>query len=173
MGRDKARLPFGRATLVEHTASLVRQAAGNVTLIGPPERYRDLGLPVIPDAIAGCGPLGGLYTALSVTQSDWNILVACDMPGVTAEFLTLLLDAAELAGTDCLVPQNAGRLAPLCAVYHRRCLAAAERAIRHNLFKMHDFISTIETRIWAVANPQALQNVNTPEEWAGQIQTIR
>ncbi len=85
MGRDKALLPLDGRTLIDRVAGLVQRAAGNVTLIAPEGRY--MGYPVIPDLIANQGPLGGLYTALSATKASWNLLVACDMPGVTLEFL--------------------------------------------------------------------------------------
>ncbi len=91
MGRDKALLPYRGVTLVEHMAQAVHAAAGSVALIGDPVRYSSLGYPVYPDKFAGCGPLGGIYTALSVSSTDWNLIVACDMPGVTAEVLQVLL----------------------------------------------------------------------------------
>ena len=53
MGSDKASLPFRGGALVEHVAAAVAEAAGNVTLVGPPERYRDLGLRIIPDRYPG------------------------------------------------------------------------------------------------------------------------
>ena len=56
------------------------RAAGNVTLIGHPE------LPAIPDRYPGEGPLGGILTALHHTSSDWNLIVACDMPEVCRRF---------------------------------------------------------------------------------------
>lgn len=162
MGRDKALLPLDGATMLEQIARKVEAAAGSVTLIGPVEKYAHLGFPVIPDAVEGCGPLGGLYTALKNTQTEWNLLVACDMPNVTAEFLTQLLDRAE---RDCVVPEIDGRLDPLCAVYHRRVLAAAEFAIHRKLFKMQDFISTLRTTRWPVSDPRPLVNVNTPAQY--------
>src|SRR5258708_4089918 len=82
MGRDKALLPFGSSTLAAHIATQIRDAAGNVTILAPPERYAHLGLPVLADAIPNCGPLGGLYTALQSTTADWNVLVACDLPRI-------------------------------------------------------------------------------------------
>jgi molybdopterin-guanine dinucleotide biosynthesis protein A len=166
MGRDKALLPLNGSTLIEQVASRVLLAAGTVTLIGSPDRYRSLGYPVRADLAEDCGPLGGVYTALSVTQADWNLIVACDMPGVTADFLENLLDAAAAAKADCLVPETAAGLAPLCAVYHRRCAAAAAAAISRKELKMHDLIATLQTVRWAVPDPAPLANVNTPEEWA-------
>src|ERR1700722_18265791 len=93
MGQDKALLPLGSRTMVERIADEVRSAAGNVTIIGPIERYAHLGFPVVPDKVENCGPIGGLYTALSITKADWNLVVACDMPHVTAVFLTQLIEA--------------------------------------------------------------------------------
>ena len=168
MGTDKALLPIGGTTLLDHVARSVREAAGNVTIIGPPDRYSEFGYPVIRDLVENHGPLGGLYTALSATKTDWNLIVACDMPGLTAHFLDNLLQEAESSPADCLVPSKPGRtgLDPLCAVYHRRCLPAAKAALDRKLLKMQDFVSSLRVSIWPVPNPGPLENVNTPEEWA-------
>jgi molybdenum cofactor guanylyltransferase len=166
MGRDKALLPLGGITMVEEIAHRVRSAAGNVTLIGPVDRYAHLGFPIVPDAVENCGPIGGLYTALQVTGSDWNVLVACDMPCVTEAFLKQLIEAAEASDTDCVVPEIDGEIHPLCAVYHRRLVTAAESAIHRKLFKMQDFISTLRTSRWPVPDAALLRNMNTPLEWS-------
>src|SRR3984957_1077461 len=166
MGRDKALLPLGAVTMVEEIAARVRAAAGNVTLIGAPEKYGHLGFPVVADEIENCGPLGGLYTALRLGKANWNVLVACDMPYITEGFLTELLEAAEASDADCLVPQINGKTDPLCAVYHRRLLTITESAIHRKLFKMQDFVSTLRTSYWPVADPRPLVNLNTPVEWS-------
>jgi len=165
MGRDKGLLPVDGKTLVERTGERVRAAAGSVTLIGLPERYAHLGLPVAPDLVADCGPIGGLYTALKMTHAEWNLLVACDMPGLTVEFLGELLAAAIKRGSACLVPETESGQHPLCAVYHRRAVGAVEFAIQHKRFKMHDLIQLLEAASWPVRDAAVLENVNTPLEW--------
>jgi molybdopterin-guanine dinucleotide biosynthesis protein A len=162
MGRDKALLSLDGITMVEAVAAKVRAAAGNVTLIGPVEKYANLGFPVVPDAVENCGPIGGLYTALQMTSSDWNVLVACDMPHLTVSFLNQLFAAAE---NDGAVPETAGKIHPSCAVYHRSLLAVAKSAINRKLFKMQDFIATLQMRKWSVPDPEPLANVNTPVEY--------
>lgn len=174
MGRDKALLPLNGMSMVEVIASKVRAAAGSVTLIGPVQKYANLGLPIVPDAIENCGPIGGLYTALRQTSAEWNLLVACDMPELTEAFLKQLLAAAEASDAasdiDCLVPEIDGKIHPLCAVYHRRLVSAAEAAIHRKVFKMQDFISTLRTSRWPVPDPflkdGPLHNINTPLEWS-------
>ncbi len=81
MGRDKAYLPVSGGILVTRVAGAVEAAAGNVALVGDPERYADLGYPVVADRYPGQGPLGGILTALGEKAAEWNLIVACDMPG--------------------------------------------------------------------------------------------
>jgi molybdenum cofactor guanylyltransferase len=166
MGRDKALLQFDGTTLLERTARVVQEAAGGVTVIGAPERYAHLGFPCISDVVPDCGPLGGLYTALATTHTEWNLLTACDMPALTAAFLSELLTAARARNPTCLVPATSDGLHPLCAVYHRRALAAVKDAIESKCFKMHDLLKVLNAEPWPVADASLLENVNTPVEWS-------
>jgi len=183
MGSDKALIEFQGSTLAASIAESVRSAAGNVTLVGPPERYRELGYTVIADRAPNRGPLGGVHTALLASRAEWNLILACDMPFVTAALLEELFAVAESGPStaDCVVPHSRiestpgadleatrkERLDPLCAVYHRRCAHAARRALERNVLKMHDFISTLRLIKHPVANPSSLANFNTPADWSG------
>ena len=166
MGRDKALLEFHGATLLEVAARKLRQVVPAVTIVGPPQRYGHLGWPVIPDLVDGCGPLGGLYTALSNTAAEWNLVLACDMPAVTPETLRALLQAAPNCGCDALVPETAAGWEPLCAVYHRRLAPALGSAIQRKLFKMQEFVSKIGACPWPAPDAALFANLNTPEEAA-------
>jgi molybdopterin-guanine dinucleotide biosynthesis protein A len=166
MGQDKALLPYRGTTLVEHVAKTVSEAAGSVALIGDPDRLGHLGLTVFPDEPPGSGPASGIYTALRVTTTDWNLVVACDMPGVSADMLRDLLRAAETSVRNCVAAIGPyGQPEPLCAVYHRRGLPAVARAIRDKRLRMRDLIKEIGA-IWIRVDASALANVNTPTEWA-------
>ena len=166
MGRDKALLAYQETTLVEYVARVVRQAAGSVALVGDPDRYRELGYAIYRDNVAGCGPLGGIYTALSVSKTDWNLVVACDMPGITAVALRGLLDPEAQPGRNCVMAVGLqAEPEPLCAVYHRYCLPVLDRAIRDKRFKMKDLVPELQAEFRPV-DATALANVNTPDEWA-------
>ncbi len=167
MGKDKALLPFRGGVLAGHVASVVAAAAGSAVLIGDPRKYGGLGYPVLADRQAGAGPLGGIASALSYTAADWNLVMACDMPAVAAEFLRDLLDAAEAAGADALVPAGpSGRPEPLCAVYHRDCLAAFNRALAAGVRRVTEALAGLRVRAWTVDDAARFENLNTPEEWA-------
>ncbi len=165
MGRDKAliELASGGPSLLEHAAQTVQQAVGNVTVIGAPERYVSLGWPVVADVVAGIGPLGGLLTLLRLAQAEWNLAVACDMPGITVELLRGLMDNVENQTMDCVVSEDAsGQLHPLCAIYHRRCLPVVERMISDKCFTLHKLLDNLRAKHLLVEDNLLLRNVNSP-----------
>jgi len=167
MGHDKAFLPYAGTTLVQHVAEVVRQAAGSVSLVGDPTRYGGLGYPVHADRISGRGPAGGISTALGITTAPWNLIVACDMPGVTVEALRALLDHTAAAAGQCVVPLGGdGEPEPLCAAYHVACLPALDRAIRENRLKMRDLLADLDPVFLSGLNAACFVNVNTPAQWA-------
>jgi molybdopterin-guanine dinucleotide biosynthesis protein A len=166
MGRNKALLPFRGTTLVQHIAGMVRDAAGSVTLIGDPRELGHLNLPLVSDLVPGFGPASGIYTALTISLSDWNLVAGCDMPGITRQILLDLLYRAETTSADCVAAAGSdAEPEPLCAVYHRRCLPAVSRALRDNRLRMKTLLAELGAETMPVA-PSAVANVNTPEEWA-------
>ena len=169
MGCDKALLPFGGGALVESVARAVKLAAGSAVLVGNPRLYRHLGYAAIPDLYPGAGPLGAILTALDHTSADWNLVAACDMPELSAEFLKGLINATAVRSAgDAVVPVGpSGRPEPLCAVYHRRSRPVLERALGRGAGSMRAALKDLRvTFVWV---PEVLyfQNVNTPEDWAG------
>ena len=163
MGRDKALLPYRGGTLGNAVAEAVRAAAGNVALVGSVR----LGYPIVPDVYPGEGPLGGILSALQNSTADWNLIVACDMPGLKVEFLGQLLDIAERSEGDVLIPIGpSGRQEPLCAVYHRRALQGIYAAFARGVRKIALALEEIRTVTWPVSELSYFQNVNTPEDWS-------
>lgn len=168
MGCDKALLSFRGGPLVESVARAVGLAAGSAVLVGHPWLYEHLGYPAIPDLYPGAGPLGAILTALYHTSADWNLVVAWDMPGLSAEFLKLLVDAAAgRSAADALVPIGAsGRPEPLCAVYHRRSRPALERALGRGVRSVRAALEDLRAAVVSVPEVTPFHNVNTPEDWA-------
>ena len=92
MGRDKALLPYRGGVLVQSIAQAVTLAAGSAVLVGDPGIYGGFGHPAIPDILPGEGPLAGILTAIENTTAEWNLVVACDMPSLSVEFLDTLFN---------------------------------------------------------------------------------
>jgi molybdopterin-guanine dinucleotide biosynthesis protein A len=100
-----------------------------VLACGPESRYGHLGLPLALDARPGGGPLAGLEAGLACARSEWVAALACDMPRADPRVFLALLDHAEEGHLDaCLLETRTG-VEPLCAVYHRSCLAPIRAAL--------------------------------------------
>lgn len=168
MGRDKALLQFHGRPLVAIIAAAVRDAAGSAVLIGNPYLAAVTGFPAIPDLFPGEGPLGGILTALRQTTADWNVVSACDMPGLTAAFLSVLFQAAEACDPDVLLPVSpGGKPEPLCAVWNRRALGPLEAAFAAGERKITAALGGLRAVRYQVSEITPFQNVNTPEDWSG------
>ena len=138
--------------MAEFVARAVDSAAGSAILVGDPVIYGEFGYKVVADLHPGEGPRGGILTALDHTRADWNLVVACDMPGLSAGFLRRLLDAAEQRGAAALMPAGpSGRPEPLCAVYHRRAQPEIEAAFGRGERKIIAALAGLGVEILAVA----------------------
>jgi molybdopterin-guanine dinucleotide biosynthesis protein A len=168
MGRDKALLPFHGRPLAGVVAAALAEAAGSVVLVGNPALATVTGFPAIPDLFPGEGPLGGIITALRHTTADWNLISACDMPELTAPFLSVLFRAAEACDPDMLLPVSpGGRPEPLCAVWNRRALGPLEAAFAEGERKIRAALSGLRALHYRITEVTPFQNVNTPEDWSG------
>jgi len=167
MGSDKALLPLRGRTLIEQIAGEVSKVTHGVSLVGDPVRYANLGYPIIQDIFPGCGPLSGIHAALCASRAKWNLVVACDMPEIKAEFLLALMERAEQLSADAVLPAGpSGRAEPLCAAYRLSCLAVIESALRRNVRKITEGLKGLQTDLWPVPDCGFFHNLNTPEEWA-------
>ncbi len=164
MGRDKALLPFGGVPLVVHVARVVAGATGSATLVGPRERYGELGWPLVEDEVSGEGPLGGLIAALAASTAERNLVVACDMPWLQVEGLQALIRCVSDA--DVVVACGERGIEPLCAVYQRRCLPVLRSALREGERAVRRVLGRMVVAEWMVPNSRLVANANTAGDWA-------
>ncbi|HLN01880.1 MAG TPA: molybdenum cofactor guanylyltransferase [Bryobacteraceae bacterium] len=174
MGCDKAHLLLQGRSLVEHVAAQARGVTDNITLVGEISRYANLGYPVIEDVFPGRGPLSGIHAALTHSGSEWNLILACDMPQVTAAFLVQLMARAEAGQASAVIPVGPDAVPqPLCAAYHRRCAVEAARALEHRVHKLTQALAALDIDFWPVPHSHYFRNLNTPEEWAAYSHATR
>jgi molybdopterin-guanine dinucleotide biosynthesis protein A len=167
MGQDKAMLPFRGGLPAQAMAKEVWATAGHAAFVGTRCAALPPGFSTVLDMFPGEGPLVGIITALQNTSAYWNLIVACDLPNVSAPFLSELLDAAQCWDVDALLPAGPSRrLEPLCAVYHRRALPALHAAFSAGQLKITAALVGLRVAVLLVTEAAPFQNVNTPADWA-------
>jgi molybdopterin-guanine dinucleotide biosynthesis protein A len=171
MGQDKAALVLGGETLLARVVRLLRAATPEVFVVGPAERTLLVpGIPVVPDAQSGTGPLGAIATALAQATTDYVFVAACDMPFLRPGLVCYLADLASDFGVT--VPRSERGLEPLHAVYARSCLPVIVAMLAERAYAAGGLCARVPTRIvepaeWSAHDPAGLSmmNVNTPTEW--------
>ena len=171
MGTNKALLKLAGQTLIERVLRAVEPLALPILIIGDPRTYGHLRFPVHPDRLPNLGPIGGLYTALT-TASGPIMLLGCDQPFLTPNFLRYILGRRNPAHHNAIVPHTAEGSQPLCALYEPTCLRAIERAIEANKLSMRGLLrkldpDEISMGHWRCYDECGLLfcNLNTPEEF--------
>lgn len=182
MGQDKALVSIGNQTMLQHVCAVAQQCASPVYVVTPwIDRYQDLlsqeatspihfvqerGLSA-QDSLHG--PLVGFTQGLSQVQTEWVLLLACDLPRLQANVLqhwSALLPNID-QNTIALLPKNPqGWWEPLCGFYRCRCLNDLQRFIAAGGRSFQRWLSQQTVQALPLADPEILWNCNTPEDVA-------
>ena len=165
MGVDKSLLPLRGKPLIQHVCDQIRPIFDELLIAGDdPGRFGFLGADVVPDEVAGQGPLRAIASALAVSRHDLNFVAACDTPFINKVLLdTLLLKAEEC---DCVVPvTSAGHYEPLFAVYRKSVLPAMRRALEEGERRVVAVLGCFKTETVRIAPSDEIKNINTMEDY--------
>jgi len=164
MGTDKSQLLIDRQTFTERISETLLKVTDSVTIVG--------GQSGVADVYPQWGALGGLHAALTACRRDWAIVVACDLPFVTAE-LFLFLASLRLDHEAVVPVQPDGRPQPLAALYRvDPCRQRATELIETGRRRPLDLLEAVTTRWISFAEIRNLDqaesffvNINTPSDY--------
>ncbi|MBD8505683.1 molybdenum cofactor guanylyltransferase [Hoyosella sp. G463] len=167
MGRDKATLRWGEATLAEHlVARLAQRCAPIIVVAAPGQALPVLGARTVEDPVAHQGPLRGLATGLAAARpAEWAFACAIDMPHVGAGLIDEL--ARHIPGQHDIIAAHDGVSAqPLAALYRTRLAPGMEAALAQGQRSPRRFLAGARTLEVPVPGlEQHLRNLNTPAEY--------
>jgi molybdopterin-guanine dinucleotide biosynthesis protein A len=145
MGRDKAWLQLGGRAMIEWVISAIKPVTTSLAILANDPAYARLGLPVIADETPDSGPLEAIRQALALASVSPAVVVACDLPFVTSELLTYLVECLD--EYDAVVPvAQDGRVQPHCAVYSKSAFETASKLVAARDLKMSHLLDRLSTR---------------------------
>ena len=180
-GRDKALVEFGGKPLLLQIVRLGEACAAPATVIANAEKYRhlDADLEIVEDRWPGEGPLGGIITALQHTATAapacrWNLILGCDLPFLSSEWLQYLVSRAFAARSDTqiILPHSAHGPEPLCACYRTDAAAALTNIFDTGIRKVTAALKPLPTEVldesaWKRFDSagRLFWNMNTPADF--------
>ena len=177
MGQDKALIAVHGIPLLQQVCQVAQQCTDHVYVVTPwTDRYQNLLDPSIQliqehtlpkDHDLPHGPLVGFAQALPYIETEWVLLLACDLPQLQVEVIqqweTLLATTADT--TIARLPQNPqGFWETLCGFYRRRCLPDLEAFIAAGGRSFQRWLLHQSVEALPVADMEMLLNCNTPAD---------
>jgi len=172
MGRDKATLEYRGRSQVAITFDLVSRHCQRTFVSVRPDQANDptrAALPQIVDEVAGIGPIAGIAAAQAACPEAAWLIVACDLPFLDDAAIARLIAARGAHAVVAYRSAHDGLPEPLCAVYEPSTRAAILDAIARDRRCPRKFIIESGVPLLDQADPAALDNVNTPQEFATAI----
>jgi molybdopterin-guanine dinucleotide biosynthesis protein A len=170
MGTDKSQLRIQNQTFTERIAETLLHVTDSVVLVGA--QQQNSSFQSVADVYPHWGALGGLHAALANCRRAWALVVACDLPFVTAELFEYLASVAtdHEADHDAVVPLQADdRPQPLAALYRvEPCLERANELIQAGRRRPFDLLQLVNTR-WVPFDE--LRNLDQAERFFANINT--
>lgn len=178
MGMNKALLKVGKLTVIERIVKELEQIVDDIIIVtNSNKEFSFLNLPMVEDKWKGKGPLAGIHAGLTASKTEKNLIVACDMPFISADLGKVLLD--QLFQYQGVVPYIKNQRHPLFAAYRKEVKEEAKLAIVQEQLRIQCMLKQINvkyvtemelTNLGYPINEWNFYNMNDPKEyqWANE-----
>lgn len=175
-GNDKVSEAIGSKSLLQQVIADLRFLSGEIIVVTSAEypiseSIDHPKLRILTDILPGKGPLGGIYTGLAASTTEYNLVVASDMPFLNEALLRHQIEISE--GYDITVPRVGKLVEPLHAVYARSCLDHMAEMIKQERLSIYQLFRRVRVRYMEAAeierfDPEhrSLFNINTKADLA-------
>ena len=166
MGTDKGTLVLKEKTFIQHIIDAMEPLVGDIIIVSDNPNHIIFGIKRIEDTIKDAGPLAGIYSGLQYSKTNYNLVVSCDVPLITSEVLSKLIENHE-EGLDVVQLESHQKTMPLTALYNKLCtqtikdlLDKGERRVRFAVSQFKTKNVKLDDRL-----SSATKNINTKEEF--------
>jgi molybdopterin-guanine dinucleotide biosynthesis protein A len=185
-GQDKALAELGGKAVLERMLELLKgSGVREEVVVGSEAKYGRFGARCLDDEWPGEGPLGGIITALHNAGVNkygyrWCLILSCDMPFMTSDWLRFLAQRASASSAEAIVPRSTQGWEPLCACWR---VSAAEiilpsfeagtRKVTDALNALH--VEVLDERDWKRfdTNERLFWNMNTQADYEEAVRMLK
>lgn len=189
MGRPKAALPFGGATILDRLIAELAPAFTDLVAVVAPHGVEPLAvaeilarwtgrITVVHDQEAFAGPVPALIRGLRAARHECAFVCSCDLPLLRVEVARAL--AEKIGGFDAAIPESGGAPQPLCAAYRCNAVDRIEELAKSGESRLTVVTARLQVRWVAEAELRPLDadlrsflNINTSEDYARALRLAR
>ena len=172
VGKEKAFLEVGGRKLLDRILDqlklIQRQDEKIIIVTQGTGRFRSYkNVEIREDIIPGRGPLEGIYSGLLFSQTKYSLVLACDMPFLSAELLDFMLRIER--DYQVLIPRPSDQMEPLVAIYSREILTIIEELLKQGNRRVSNLFSYLRVRY---LNEQEIVRFGRPERLFFNVNTL-
>ncbi|OSM95259.1 molybdenum cofactor guanylyltransferase [Lonsdalea populi] len=165
-GHDKGLLLLDGIPLYRHVLTRLASQVDNLLINTNRhhERYQQSGYPAIGDINRQfAGPLAGMYTGLTIMETEWALFAPCDMPALPLNLVSRLQQHIGLH--PAAYATDGERDHPALLLINKSQTQALKAFLSKGDRKLMLFLKHIDAQPVSFSEqPQAFRNLNTPEE---------
>ncbi|MFC6102237.1 NTP transferase domain-containing protein [Olivibacter domesticus] len=170
MGTNKDLIKWHGKAQRYHVADMLKKFCKEVFISCRQEQVKEFNpaYKSLPDTFLNMGPFGGILSALQAEKDKAWLVIACDLPLLNEETIQFLVDNRDpqKSATTYESPFD-GLPEPLMTIWEPRCYSTLLDFLEKGITSPRKvLLSSDETLILKSSNPEALINVNTPEDLA-------
>jgi molybdopterin-guanine dinucleotide biosynthesis protein A len=165
MGTDKAFLELKGKPFIAHILETVQRCTEGVFIVSTNQKLDELGVTRFPDSVPGLGPVGGIYTGLLHSKTEFNLVVACDTPFLNQDTIHCLIEGID-EEHDAFIVQCEGIQMPLIGIYRKSSLPFFTQAIDEKRLGLQKLLAKLQTKIIELpkSHSKFVMNINTPSD---------
>ncbi|NLC49728.1 MAG: molybdenum cofactor guanylyltransferase [Bacteroidales bacterium] len=168
-GGQSRRMGFNKAQAEMHGESMLIRMIDKLKEITPiiavscgTTSYPNIDWLQIPDEYPQCGPLGGIYSVMKVSNTSLHLVVSCDIPLVSTSLLEYIAASATQSNALITVPiDENGQPQMMCAVYHKDVLPILKQQLDNHVFKMKSLLDLVSVEYIKITKEHPLYQENT------------
>jgi molybdopterin-guanine dinucleotide biosynthesis protein A len=177
MGINKAFLEIDRKILIQRLSDLLDNLFENIIICSnDTASFEFTGRKIVKDIFPNKGPLAGLHSGLTISETDKNFFISCDLPFISDKIIRYLCDYKSDASI--ILPIAEKRIQQMCGLYSKNVLSQAEKllieskdnTISKTKGSIFELIERVPTEIADVRKLEYYYkdiffNMNTPDDY--------
>lgn len=165
MGSDKGFLLLNKKPFIQHIIDALNPLVTEIVIVSNRIEYNGFKLKRVTDYIENSGPLAGVYSGLNSSETDYNIVLSCDIPLISTEILKKLIKNSDTI-SEVIQIESEGKTMPLIALYKKECKYKFYKLLEKGERRLQYAVEQCVTKniILDKKNSAFVANINTPKE---------
>lgn len=172
-GSNKALALLDGKPMIEYSLDLLRLYSQHIYISGVKDEYKSLNISMIEDLVNEKGPIGGIYSCLKNTTTQYNLILSCDMPFVSKQMIEYLL-ARTITNDAIYFTNDKKNIYPFPGVYSKQCLPIIEQMLQMNNYRMKSLLDSVYSKTCEIdsIDQYRLTNINRKEDLNDSLEFI-